>query len=330
MHALEALQDQTRAALRRVIPPRSDVALLDFPRHHNAGDALIWLGTLSYLADLEVNVRLLAGRQYFDAAELRTVMPEGTVLIQGGGNFGDKWPGSHDFRLRVIEALPDYRVVQLPQGLDFTTADSAGPTARVLARHPDMTLFVRDHAGVAQARRVFPDTPVLFAPDLALGVGPLRRTAPAAVPVLMLLRDDHERLPGTGRVAELEGAEVRDWGLSGADAVWWRVLRAPEDVARVSGRPGRVLRPLISRSFAAMARLNVATARDILSRGEVVVTDRLHAMVLAALCGIPVVALDNSNGKVGAVHRDYLHTLPMTFMADDPRHARELALSIAR
>ena len=41
-----------------------------------------------------------------------------------------------------------------------------------------------------------------------------------------------------------------------------------------------------------------------------VVTDRLHGMIFAAICGTPVVALDNRSGKVRAVYEAWLADVP--------------------
>ncbi|MEG8022012.1 polysaccharide pyruvyl transferase family protein [Sphingomonas aerolata] len=49
-----------------------------------------------------------------------------------------------------------------------------------------------------------------------------------------------------------------------------------------------------------LARARVARGLTLLSRGRQIVTDRLHAHILALLLGIPHVALDNEYGKLSA------------------------------
>jgi pyruvyl transferase EpsO len=72
----------------------------------------------------------------------------------------------------------------------------------------------------------------------------------------------------------------------------------------------------------------VRAAERTLLHGHVVVTDRLHAAVLATLLGRPVVAHDNANGKLSAVFADYLGRFPNTRFAHDAdeasRHVLEL------
>lgn len=62
-----------------------------------------------------------------------------------------------------------------------------------------------------------------------------------------------------------------------------------------------------------------------LSRGRVVVTDRLHGAILAAQMGIPTVALDSSYGKVHASMVERLCDTGLVQVADGPDHAAALA-----
>ena len=78
-------------------------------------------------------------------------------------------------------------------------------------------------------------------------------------------------------------------------------------------------------SFEPLARRWVARAEEILARGRVVQTDRLHAHLLSLLQGIPHVIEDNATGKVRAVHDTWTHDCSLTHWADSPAEAAELA-----
>ncbi|MFT4085249.1 MAG: polysaccharide pyruvyl transferase family protein, partial [Nocardioides sp.] len=60
---------------------------------------------------------------------------------------------------------------------------------------------------------------------------------------------------------------------------------------------------LVGAGFAAGTAVCVGGATTLFAGARLVVTDRLHAHVLAGLMGIPHVVLDNSYGKIGAVYR---------------------------
>jgi exopolysaccharide biosynthesis predicted pyruvyltransferase EpsI len=88
---------------------------------------------------------------------------------------------------------------------------------------------------------------------------------------------------------------------------------------------------------APMARLYRYAAIDVLRRGnaildagKVLVTDRMHPHVLAALRGQPVVLLPDKFGKNRAVYDHYTNSFPTVFWADSPARGLELAEELAQ
>lgn len=305
--------------------------MLDFPRHQNAGDSLIWRGSRDYLDQLGVNVRYVCSLAHFSAEELRRRVPAGPIVLHGGGNLGDLWPEQQAFRERVVAEFPDRQIIQFPQSMNFSDPVNAARCRAVFSKHPDLTILIREHAQLEQAREYFPENKVEFCYDLAVGIGMIPRPAPAVVDISFLLREDRESRGQT--LPPMDGItyESRDWGLDGTlGLVKHRAGRFAEDVSRVIPAAYRVLAPVVQRSFELYADANISSASRILSRGRVVITDRLHAMVQASLLGIPVVASDNSNGKVRSLYGDYIGELPGVHFADTPAAAVATARGLLR
>ena len=125
-------------------------ALVDFPDHANVGDSAIWLGATTFFRRQHgVAPRYVASIPAFSPAALRRAHPEGPILIHGGGNFGDLWPRHQAFREHLLETFPDRLVVQLPQSVHYGDARLADRTARVIARHGNVRLLVRDRPSLA-------------------------------------------------------------------------------------------------------------------------------------------------------------------------------------
>ncbi|HMB53058.1 MAG TPA: polysaccharide pyruvyl transferase family protein, partial [Thermoanaerobaculia bacterium] len=61
----------------------------------------------------------------------------------------------------------------------------------------------------------------------------------------------------------------------------------------------------VASSFDLLARRRFERGLRILSRGRVVITDRLHGHVLALLLGMPHVVLDNHYGKIADYRRRF-------------------------
>lgn len=160
--------------LRRVVPSSTPVALLDFPRYRNVGDAAIWLGQRRLLGQLGATVGYTCDRLTFSAEALRRSLPGGTVLLSGGGSFGDLWPEHQRFRERVIAAFPDKRIVQLPQSVVFRDERNLDRARSVFNAHPDLTLMWRDTHSLEFARDHF-DASSMLCPDMASALGALQR-----------------------------------------------------------------------------------------------------------------------------------------------------------
>lgn len=325
MGALEQIQDETLSILSGLLVPGQRVALVDFPNHENSGDSLIFLGQLKYLSKLGVHVDYIADGSRYSPDDLRSLVPNGPILIQGGGNFGDRWDYMQELRERVVSDFPDRQIIQLPQGIDFREGPKLEKAQRILGAHPDLTLLIRDHAGVARTRELFPSANVLFCPDMAFGYGKVQG-GEASLDAVVLRRNDSESLEGAERFS-MHPAESHidlDWGLTGPAKLLDRVLHVPGAIVKRVPSLAVPLYPIQRRAYVAIASNNVRHAVRILSRGRLIVTNRLHATVLAALMGRSAVAMDNANGKISAIFGDYLGRMPGVRYAPSIKEAEVL------
>ena len=96
---LKALAAKIDQQMRSVLPPAGgECVFLDYPSQANVGDSLIWLGTLKCLQDLGLKVTYVADFDTYDETHLRRVLGQNTtIILQGGGNFGDLYPKNQLF-----------------------------------------------------------------------------------------------------------------------------------------------------------------------------------------------------------------------------------------
>lgn len=288
---IAGLADRFAATLGRVVPD-GPVALVDFPDHANVGDSAIWLGETCWLRVAGRTPSYVSALADFDAAALADAVPDGPILIHGGGNFGTLWPKHEMFRLELLRAFPGRPIIQLPQSIHYADDATAGEMAETIRTHGAFTLLVRDARSLTFAREHF-DCAVELCPDAALMLGRQARSRAANTDVLALLRTDHERRADQ---AQPHGAGVVavDW-LTERRASRW-TMRQRLRLAKLRRRTRQAER--LAR-FEALARWRVARGLRLLARGRVVVTDRLHAHILSLLLDLPHVVLDNSYGKIG-------------------------------
>jgi exopolysaccharide biosynthesis predicted pyruvyltransferase EpsI len=325
--ALARLRGHMLQALRPLLAPGGRVALLDYPNHSNVGDSAIWLGELAWLRELGVNRLDYAGEaSLYCRRRLAQKVGDGTILLHGGGNFGDLWPYHQRFRERVVQDFPDNPIVVLPQTVHFAQSDNLERAAEIFNRHPRLTLFVRDTESAERLQPAF-RAPVVMSPDPALFLSVERFKQGPSDEVLLLARTDLESSGAAGRLpAQWRRADWLDERLS----LGLRVANAAQ--AFVAKAPCRLepVRAWLSGRYEDLGWQRVARGCRLLSQGRVVVTDRLHAHILCVLLGIPHVVLDNNYGKVGRFHRLWTHDVGFARLCDRPEDAPGLARQLAR
>lgn len=290
---LRARLMQDMADVVRVIGD-APYALIDFPDHPNVGDSAIWMGTRAWTEAALGRAPALVAPMADGLAGLEAV--DGAVLLHGGGNFGDVWPAHQDYRIAVLDARKGRPVIQMPQSIHFAEPARIDATARAIDAHGAFTLLVRDRESLALAEARFP-CDVRLCPDMAFGMGPLRRRGAADLDVLLVLRTDHERVTeSAGRLPP--GWLLTDW-MEDTPGLYDRITRQTRIGALLSLNPRELSRAARARRFYdAIAEERVERGLRLLSRARFVITDRLHVHILSTLLGIPHVFLDNSYGKI--------------------------------
>lgn len=318
-----------REVLSRHIDPGVPVALLDYPDHSNVGDSAIWAGEEVFLREIGCEVRYTCDVDNFNEAALRRRMPFGQILLHGGGNFGTVWPRYQAFREMVLQRFRDYRIVQMPQSIHFNDSSGIDRTRRFMSDHPAFTLLVRDRESYQLALEAL-GVEVEMCPDSAMMLrGTLTRRQPV-VDVLVLARTDKELKGGGLGGFSLPGkrVEVADWldeeGTALRGATQW--VKKLTHGASFGGRrfPQKVQRRL----FRNLGDERIERGVVLLSRGKVVVTDRLHAHIISTLLGIPHVVLDNSYGKLSRFINCWHPDNPLFRVVGDVREAEQAAAEL--
>jgi len=310
------------AQLKPLVADAPAVALLDFPAHGNVGDSAIWLGALAALRAAGAPApAYTCDVGNYDRAALARAVGIGTILFSGGGSFGDLYEKHMRFRERVVADFPDNPIVQLPESVCFQRAESLARCRGVFNAHRQVTLLARDAASLTILRESF-SAPSHLAPDLAFMLGALERPAPPARDILWLKRDDTEDL-WRGQI----DLETVDWVQEPQTRLirWSKRLRQAADDRPALRRLDRHLQPI---GYPILAAQRLARGVALLSSAKVVVTDRLHAHLLALLLGIPHVVLDNSYGKIHNFIAAWTHASPLVHVASDPDAAAAQAQAL--
>jgi exopolysaccharide biosynthesis predicted pyruvyltransferase EpsI len=320
---IHALSERIHATLDPLVHGRSECALVDFPDHSNVGDSAIWLGQVAWLATAGIRITYRCHARAYSRQQLAASTRDGVIFIHGGGNLGDTWTRHQRFRETVIGDFPDRPIIQFPQSIHFANPANLARARAVFNVHPALTLLVRDEPSLDVARREFRATSILC-PDIALLIGPLRRPQLPDTDVFWHRRTDREAVPRTASFVET-GVAVGDW-LDSRRPLVARIRDAVQPLVNRHPRRLRGAGRLLQATYDSQARECLGVGCRLLSRGRVVITDRLHGHILSLLLGIPHVILDNSYGKIRAFFETWTAGTLLARWADSP----EAALRAAR
>lgn len=225
----------------------------------------------------------------------RLVRPGSFCAIQGGGNIGTLYPGIHQSQEKIIYALRRRRVFVFPQTVFYGGAQGEQmlqETRKVYKRCGKLWIFARERGSFEFLREQFPDTASTLMPDMALFLPPVL-SEKARRGALLGIRPDGERT-----------ITDRDYG---------QVLSLLEErFERVEDFDTHVYRDLSPEE----AKRELAALWDRMSGAEVVVTDRLHGMIFAAMTQTPCVLLPSRSHKIEGVYQ-WMAPLPYVRLCRD-------------
>ncbi len=277
------------------------IYLQGYDHFSNLGDQALWISLerLMSWAGVDESAPLLS-QPYSVSSIPRGDGPVPLVIFPGGGSLGTRY-GSSRRRIELLEKSPHARFVQLPVSTTFSHKIEVS-LKRVSAQYSEPgrgLIYCRDNLSKHEAEEKLALQPNL-APDLSDLLPDFTDFHVGGFGTLHLFRRDGEAKPS--RSGDIE------------DGVDW------QDAPPTHVRPGNrrfTLNHLLSnhrtpeyirnskyssirRRAAARTEAIQETARALtfLSYHDLVITDRLHGVLLSLKLGIPVIAVDNDHGKI--------------------------------
>ncbi|CDE76691.1 polysaccharide pyruvyl transferase YvfF [Sutterella sp. CAG:521] len=282
----------------------SDYILLDLPYHKNIGDTLIWQGELNYL---KLKPYRCLGYSNKDTFQFPNLSPDVLILLNGGGNFGDLYRSSQEFRCNVISRYQRNKILMFPQSVYYQDTNLIFKDSKILNNHSNLYLCARDYPSYQFMRQYFCKNHVLLVPDMAFYVdlksdednlGEKSKN-------LYFKRADKESVSELVKRQELKDNDhVGDWPTF--EKTYFRVFLLYLALAVYRRLPKWVFgRETMAKMIDIFAAYFVKDFLIKLGVGFIapysdIKVDRLHGLILSFLMGKNIAYQDNSTGKVSA------------------------------
>lgn len=251
----------------------------------NLGDVAITMAQAQFLEEKypEYDILLFPLSDTFAKMKSlqKVIQPQDLITLVGGGNTGDQYPTIEFARQFIIKHFPENSIIAFPQTVDYQDINKVSTDLNKYQQHQNLLLTVREQRSYDFYRQHY-QGPVKLLPDIVLTLGErYGYSQQTRSNILICLRQDKERVVNLTQkdltaLAQKDQLEFQDTQL----AVGY--LSLTEGMQEIE--------QLI----------------NCFQQKQLIITDRLHGMILACITGTPCIALDNKNKKVSGVYQAWL------------------------
>ena len=275
--------------------------------HMNLGDHAISHATMKYVSNIlpEVQVVQIPEEECYSSLKQmkRNIRSKDFIILQGGGNFGDQYYYTEQIRRTYIKKFKHNYIILFPQTMHFTDSKRGEKelklSQKIYKKNKNLVLCAREEVSFGKMKKLFPHNNAQCCPDIVLSLEDVRLKEECRSGALICIRND------------IEGTLDNDTR---------QIL-----IKKICGVYNEIteLDTVCSKKISSQDREEVL--REIwknFSSVELVLTDRLHGMIFAAITGTPCIVLDNTNHKVEGVYKWISHFSYIKFF-DSPEKITE-------
>ena len=262
--------------------------MLDTPIHGNVGDHAIVQTQKQIFADMGVRVVEIPMPELMlrEKAFARVIPKKKPIFVPGGGFLGSLWTAEENEFRRILQGFPEHSITVFPQTVTFELDTEDGrkyfeEAKEIYSSHKNLTLYVRDTATLDFMKEHMPKVDCKLVPDTVTVYKPKSESSNRQG-ILLCFRDDKEKNISddcAGKILEIVKNRFPGENIVTTDTV------NPDPV------------------FPSEREMMVNRKISEFASSKLVVTDRLHGMIMAAITSTPCIAFNNSNGKVKAQYK---------------------------
>jgi pyruvyl transferase EpsI len=265
------------------------IILIGTPIHGNLGDHAIAIAERQLIAEYAKDFELIEITMPVYRAKSKAIKHFVTkndfLIISGGGWLGTIWKHNEDAVRSALIYFPDNRILIMPQTIYFDESKEGmvekEKSKKIFSSHENLTICLRDlksYNFVLNNNFVKDKTKCFYVPDVALAFD-CNIEKQSRKGALLCFRQDRENVMDFMDRRKIKNS-LRKIGLKTnyTTTVYLHQILLDERTKAVDEK---------LREYAG---------------SRIVVTDRLHSMIFAAITGTPCIAFDNKTAKVKGVY----------------------------
>ena len=277
--------------------------LLGTPLHENLGDHLITLAERKFLADLNEGPIIeipIEAFKLFKRTIASSINSNTKIYIQGGGWMGTTWP-QDEFNLQNMIAMFDINpIIVFPQTAFYDCNCSYFSKIVTLGnkvyQKKNVLICFREDNSYKQFNQIFPKANILLQPDITLYLKPKIRGKESRVEnrsVAVCFRKDRENYKD-----ELK-KEIMEYLIK--SKISFEIV----DTISKNNVKEKNREKVIEKKMEEFGKF------------DLIITDRLHAMILTYLVGKKCIAIDKKTHKVSSIYNTWMQDCDQIMYADN-------------
>ena len=265
----------------RILHPGKKTAyLVAMPTYENIGDAAIVMGMKAILADCGyAHIVEITTTEFWNYRKcIKRLLPsKKLVFLVGGGNMGDVYQLEEQLRRTVLDDFPNHQIVIFPQTI-FYKDEKAKTESVPHYNRENITITAREKTSYEMMKTLYPKARIILAPDAVLAMDYSKKQYNRKDIVLCFRGDSEQLLSRESKERLIEELVSAGHTIHITDMLHGDQI-PPKDRKQI-----------------------VEEKLNRFANAQLVITDRLHAMILCAISGTPCLVFGNNHHKVSGVY----------------------------
>lgn len=289
------------------VEKKARIFFVGTPNHWNSGDHFIAQATIDYLTHHFpehgiVEIQVNDFEQKFQ--QLKKIVNQYDIFVmQGGGNMGNVYPVNEEIRRKIITTFSRNCIVVFPETIYYENTAIGQyellSSKKIYSDAEKLVLCARESKSYELMRCYYPNSRVVLVPDIVCSMNmdiALERERDGAS--LFFRNDGEKAISNDTSETIIRELKSRNISYSYRDMIYHHN----------KGYSGKANRKAIIRT----KLLEIKGSR-------LVITDRLHAMILCVMTGTPCIVVHGYNHKIPDTYKTWFQNVPYVQLISEPR-----------
>lgn len=268
---------------------KEKVYLVGTPTYGNLGDQAIALGVYKYFEEIGCSAEIVEIPSLYISQHtflFKLIIGKKDIFVTGGGFMGTLWPKEENMIRSVVKNFRKNKITILPQTVYYEDTKEGQrekeQAKQIYSQHKNLYWFLREEVSYNLANEILPNGNIYLCPDMALRLDSIKGNIANKKNILLCLRSDKEK------------------SLKEQDE-----YRIKEVIKKYYPKEKFIYTDTVldKNVWLSERKYEVYKKIEEFSNAKLIVTDRLHGMVFAALAGTPCIVCGNVNYKVKGIYQ---------------------------